>query len=621
MSNSLAFFLLTIGAAAAPALFAQGAVESPTARAGPYPGVWPKGMDKNSVPAWAAPGKIHFSRWDGGRIETAKAFLSGWPGLNPPDPDLLYTMTNWYDPSTVRFLKEGGINLIWITLSVGFSNQTEAAHREQVRRYIAECHRQGIHVLAYESIGNMFWEDMFQAVPESKSWVQLDREGKPVPYSAGTYKMMGRITRYMANLSNPEWRAYLLKRIDLAIDSGADGLIYDNNFGNNLLDLYQQIVNYIATKKKDFLLMANFHPGTYVLNRLLNCITTEDGLEPGLYSASSPGYAFVNKQGDALPVGDKLLVDNFGLLAIHENLTDGWKPVMIEDGRREHEERMVGFTSGPRAQLTLAEKMAFGIALEEYVEGRPAHQLITNDPAATATWRGVGKYNRFFTAHEDLYTNAHSIAPLAVILDDRSEGVPLLDGLAARHVLFNTIYERDVTPKLLSSYKAAALLTAQFVRDSALSALEQFARNGGQLIVSGDSARFDEKGVSRQRPSFFSGHVGSGTATYFERLPSIDELAAALRTASGAAPVRFEAPPSILYNVTEQGKRRLVHVLNYTLQPIEHLDLQVDGDYKSARLLSPDSGASFEHMAFRGATVEPRIPRLDIYSVIVLDRN
>src|ERR1044072_2126162 len=203
--------MLLICAGMPSVLCAQGAAESETTRAAPYPGTGPKGMGKDSVPAWAAPGKIHFSRWDGGRIETAKAFLSGWTGLNPPDPDVLYTMTNWYDPKTVRFLKEGGINLIWVTLSVGFSNQTEAAHREDVRRYIAECHRQGIHVMDYESIGNMFWEDMFAAVPASKSWVQLDGNGKPVPYGAGSYNMMGRITRYMANLANPEWRAYLMK--------------------------------------------------------------------------------------------------------------------------------------------------------------------------------------------------------------------------------------------------------------------------------------------------------------------------------------------------------------------------------------------------------------------------
>ena len=66
-----------------------------------YPAQWPAGPSPSSVPEWAKPGRIRFARWDGGRIETAKAMLSGWPGFNPPDPNRLETMTNWYHPETV----------------------------------------------------------------------------------------------------------------------------------------------------------------------------------------------------------------------------------------------------------------------------------------------------------------------------------------------------------------------------------------------------------------------------------------------------------------------------------------------------------------------------------------
>jgi hypothetical protein len=431
----------------------------------------------------------------------------------------------------------------------------------------------------------------------------------------------------MADLSNPQWRAYVMNRIDLAIDSGADGLMYDNNFGNDLVSLYEQISGYVSSRKKDFLLMANFHANTYVLNRLLNCITTEDGLEPGLYAKSSAGYEFASRQRYGLPVGEKLMINNFGLLAIHETLTEGWKPVMIEDGRRENEERMVGFTTdllsraGPRAQLSLAEKMSFGIALEEYVEGRPAHQLITNDPMATAMWRSVGKYNQFFTAHEDLYTHVHSVAPLAVILDDSSEGVPLLDSLAARGVQFNVIYERDLNRELLSPYKAATLLTAEFVRATALDALEAFSQKGVQVIAVGNAARFDEKGSGRTRPFFFRPERGSGMAAYIEKLPPVDELAEILKKACGNSGVRFQAPPGVLFHSTEQGKRLLIHLLNYTLEPIDHLDLEVDGQFQSARLLSPDGEASLEKVDLNQSRANLRIPRLAIYSVVALDRK
>ena len=174
--------------ALAPTMIAQGpgAVEL-GGHSTKYPAAWPAEMDRNTVPAWATSGKIRFARWDGGRIETAKAMLSGWEGLNPPNPDLVYTMTNWYDLKTIPLLTRAHINLIWITLSTGFSMETEATHQAEVRRYIAECHRNGIHVMAYESIANIFWEDMYQKHPEAKNWVQLKTDGKPMPYGSADY--------------------------------------------------------------------------------------------------------------------------------------------------------------------------------------------------------------------------------------------------------------------------------------------------------------------------------------------------------------------------------------------------------------------------------------------------
>ncbi len=57
--------------------------------------------------------------------------------------------------------------------------------------------------------------------------------------------------------------------------------MYDNNFGGHLIDVYQDIYHYGAARKKDFMIMRNFHQNNYVLNRLTNCLTTEDGAEPG----------------------------------------------------------------------------------------------------------------------------------------------------------------------------------------------------------------------------------------------------------------------------------------------------------------------------------------------------
>ena len=581
-----------------------------------YPAQWPAGPSPDSVPEWAKPGRIRFARWDGGRIETAKAVLSGWPGFNPPDPNRVEAMTNWYRPETVRFLREAGINMIWVTFSNGFSIETERPHQEQVKRYIDECHRQGIHVMAYESIANMFWEDMYEQVPESKDWPHLGNDGKPAAYSAGDYAKMGRVTRYMADLRKPEWRAYLRRRIDLALDAGADGVIYDNNQqADQMLEIYQEMYRYGASRKKDFLLMGNFHETSYVFNRLLNCITTEDGIEPGIYPESRAAGRRGRDTSVLLPIEGGFLMNNMGLFRVHRALTDGWKPVMIEDGGRETGVRETTPMSAARHKLALAEAGMYGISMELFVEGAFAHGIASGDPQTRKIWEAIGQYNHFFADNEDLYTNAKSLAPLAIVLDDRSSSTALLNGLAARNVVFDVLYENGLTSEKLAPYAAVALPTANTVRAGALAALESFVARGGKLFTAGAAASLDETGKARPKPPFFAKGV------YYEKLPPLDDLAAALLGAAHSA-VRVQAPKGVYYNALAQGRSRvLVHLLNYTGHPAQGIQVVVQDKFAGVRLFSPDSPRDPARVTSSGPATEIELPELGTYAVLVLERK
>jgi hypothetical protein len=588
-----------------------------------YPAEWPQGPGPDSLPAWAKPGTIRIARWDGGRIEAAKAMLSGWPGFNPPIPDYVYTMTNWYDPQTIRLLREAGINAAWVTFSNGFSIPTEQKHREQLRRYIAECHRQGIHVIAYESVANIFWEDMFEHVPESRAWVQMGADGKPVPYGSGDYSKMGRVTRYMADLGNPQWREYLKKRVDLAIDAGADALMYDNNFGGHLVDLYQDIYRYGAARKKDFMLMGNFHQNSYVLNRLTNCMTTEDGAEPGVYDeAHLQGRRGRLNATTLVPADHGRLVTNVGLFRIYNALSQGWKPMLVEDGGREVGQRETTPMAAERQQLALAEAMSFGIGMEVFVEGAFARDLFENDPSALAIWRAIGSYNRFFAEHEQYYTGTKSVAPVAVVLDDRSESVSLLDGLASRHVLFDVIYESDLTAEKLAPYKVVALLTARTVRQRALSALETFVTNGGRIIAAGEAATLDETGQKLAQPEWFGKQTGKGACTYYEQIPSLDDLSKTLCDA-GPGTIQVEVPTGVLYNIVQQPAtgRVMIHFLNYTLKSSGEIKVVLQKKYARISLLSPDSPQAVQLSIPPGESTDMKVPSVRIYSLLVMETH
>jgi hypothetical protein len=621
----LALSLLSLSLQAAPATVVQVGNEtlSQSTAPGHYPVQWPAGPKPGSVPAWAAPGRIRFTRWDGGRLETGKATLSGWPGFNPPDPDRVYVMTNWYRPETVRFLREANFNLIWVTFSNGFSNQAEAGNQAELRTYIKECHRSGIRVMAYESITNLFWEDMFQRVPESRDWLIFDKNGKPVPYGAGDYAKLGRVTRYLADLRKPGWRDYLRRRIDLAIDAGADGVMYDNNASDHLLEVYRDIYVYATSRKKDFLLMGNFHNKTYVYNRLINCITTEDGFEPGIYAEANIARLEANQKTyygsshDLLSIEDGLLVNNGGLYRIHQTLSEGWKPTMIETGPRELGARETDVMSGERHQLAMAECRMFGISMEPEPEGAFAEGLQAGDPVVRRVWDAIGVYNRFFADNEDYYTNARSVARIAVVLDDRSVDVPLLNALAARRVLYDVLYECDLTREKLVPYSVVAVLTAATFRDTAVSALEDFVGRGGSLFAIGESAKLDETGHPRTSPAVFS------RGRFHETLPPIDELAKAL-IAAAPPQLSLEAPPSILANVlaqSEGGRTRLVvHLLNYSPRAAQGVKVRLPGKFEGLRLLSPDKNSQPARLLYsteKETAVE--VPEVAIYSMLVFE--
>lgn len=577
-----------------PLLSAQVANETGRSTDSRFPDLWPDPPSRASVPEWAKPGRIRFSRWDGGPVETAKAFLSGWPGFNPSIPDHIAAMTDWYDFRTIRLLREAGINTIWVTFSVGFSIPTERRQMELLTRYADECHRQGIRVIAYQSVANMFWEDMFEHVPESRDWVAMSPDGKPVPYGAGDYTKMGRVTRYMAKLAHPGWREYLRKRIDLAIDAGMDGIFYDNNPAQDLVSTYQEIYRYASSRKRDILILPNFHRADYVCNRLTNAIFSEDGAEPGIYRESQiaggifKGWLSKSAREALPPLEGGYLINSFGHYRMLNALMEGWRPSTIMIDPTEVPDRLMVPMPGPRHQLALAECAAHGVALSLFVEGGFMRGLWQNEPETMAIWRAIGAYNRFLADHEDLYVDAWPAASLAVVLDDRSDGLPLLDGLAARGVSFHVLYDYGLTAGRLRPY--TGLLVAGNLRPKARQAVATW---GGKAVEAGE----------------FS---------------TVAEMAQALKALERPGGVRVEAPPGMLYSVNEQREKQrlVVHLLNYTSRPMQEIRIRVPGSYSKARLLTPDEErAPLRVEKSAGADRQVVVPALKIYSVVVLAKG
>jgi hypothetical protein len=77
------------------------------------------------------------------------------------------------------------INFVWVTYSVGFSQQDEESQRAAVREIVKKLHAHGIKAAAYMCAISVFWESMFKDVPQSVKWLMFDGKVAPYRYSDG----------------------------------------------------------------------------------------------------------------------------------------------------------------------------------------------------------------------------------------------------------------------------------------------------------------------------------------------------------------------------------------------------------------------------------------------------
>jgi len=248
----------------------------------------------DDLPVWAEQGNFRFIRIDGGKIESRKAERTWWgKKFNIEEKDVL---THIYDrdfEQMLALLKQAEFNWIWVTWSSGWSLKDEEENREKLKKVIARCHENGIHVSAYLSASNMFRSSAFRDDPETKRY-GLWMHRIPMFYAGPTTTdLQISWDRRLADTRKPGWRAYLLKKAELAVDAGVDAIVWDNMIGYNeglaqLLDDTQRMAERKAREsgQAKVLVEANIHiaPDRFAMNDMNEVIWEEDGKDtPGVW--------------------------------------------------------------------------------------------------------------------------------------------------------------------------------------------------------------------------------------------------------------------------------------------------------------------------------------------------
>jgi Glycoside-hydrolase family GH114 len=540
------------------------------------------------VPPWAEQGNFRFIRLDGGQIESWKAERTWWG--NKFSAEEKEVLTQIYDrdfEQMLGLLKQAEFNWIWVTWSNGWSLKDEDENRENLKRVIARCHENGIHVSAYLSASNMFRKSAFRDDPETKKY-GLWMHGIPLFY-AGLTRTGPHISwqRRLADTRKPGWRDYLLKKAELAVDAGVDAIMWDNMIGYDdglaqLLDDTQRMAERKAreTGRPKVMVCANIHiaPDRYALNDIDEAIWEEDGKDtPGVWDGN---WQVENARKIKFVSGEKQL----------------WQPLQYENdvyhcGRRES-----CIPSPAEQKLSIAEAYAFGAATSRNIEGRFVSGLIKGEPEAREAWTAIAQYNHFLVEHQELYHKAAPAARIALISAEPLN--PMADEFLKQSVFFETKVLAHLDKGVPLDQFKVLVTPADLPKLSPeqKAQLDTFTGGGGVIIRAGNAE------------------------------PAI---AARAEAAAGGPRLSLEPRGYVLGQLTRKpdGGTLILHLLNYDHQaPAENVKVRLDlsglvQDLSrwQVEVLSPDvAQPQFAGLSLHGSVSEFTLGRIEHYTVVTL---
>jgi hypothetical protein len=540
------------------------------------------------VPSWAEQGNFRFIRLDGGRIESWKAERTWWgKKFSAEEKDVL---THIYDrdfEQMLGLLKQAEFNWIWVTWSSGWSLKDEEENRENLKKVIVRCHENSIHVSAYLSASNMFWKSSYRDDPETKKY-GLWKYGIPMYYAGPTTAdLQISWKRRLADAREPGWRAYLLKKAEMAVDAGADAIMWDNMIGydgglGQLLDDTQRMVERKAqeTGRTKVMVEANIHisPDRFAMNDINEVIWEEDGKDtPGVWNGH---WQVSNARHIKFLNGEKLL----------------WQPLKYENdlyhcGPRER------CIPGPAEQkLSIAEAYAFGAATSRNIEGRFLSALIKGQPEAQAAWTAIAQYNHFLVEHQELYQQATPVAQIAVLSAEPRNR--LADEFLKQSVLFETKVLAHLDKGIpLDRFKVLVMPAGlPKLRAEQKARLDAFTAAGGMII----QVKTNDPGI-----------------------------AARAVAAAGGPRLTLQPRGHVLAQLTRKsdGRTFILHLLNYDRQApaakvkvrLDLSGLVEDLNCSELRVLTPDAAQpDFGEPSVHGSVVEFTLGQIQHYTVVTI---
>lgn len=392
--------------------------------------------------------------------------------------------------------------------------------------------------------------------------------------------------------------------LEPAIDAGLDGLVLEGAFpdAERLAAEVRQALRKRASAAVVVVSAARAQLGTSS-----EILAAADALAPGLQE--------LGEEAEASPSSEPWIDSNLWLLQSVRSRVSS-RPIWLM--------QTLPAQAAPADYLrAIADAAAGGGRWALALGDELRHGLRMKDGEAVAAWRRVAAFLEFQKTHAEW----SGYPPLAVsgFVQDSAGTDPDVSGanlrLAVRARIPLRVIERSqLSTAALDRLRAVHAIDVVQPTPPERQILAEFAQNGGLLVVGPTW----QKVQIPEGQDFLALPAGKGRVVVCREGLDPAELARALVDQLGRdnLGVRLFRAASVLghASVGATGSDALVHLVNYASYPAESVLVRMSGDFRRARLYTPDSAPEELPLDSRGGRVEVAVGRLPVYGVLRFEK-
>ena len=131
---------------------------------------------------------------------------------------------DWFDEHAPEKMEELGLNFLHSRFYKGMGWEVEKKDFPNVQKFVRNCHAHGVKALAYVQFCTLYPEFMRKEIPAIDDWATIDWQGNKNLWG-------GQYFRWAPCLNCREWEEYIKRMCTIALtDGGFDGIMFDNVF-------------------------------------------------------------------------------------------------------------------------------------------------------------------------------------------------------------------------------------------------------------------------------------------------------------------------------------------------------------------------------------------------------